>query len=80
MSKTGHFKKLKTLGLRIKSLQLKPNKPNRDLNFKLAKFHQILEQLGQFENQIPIGLHHVICKLRTFIEGVDGKICECSKN
>lgn len=37
------------------------------------KFHQILEQLGQFENQIPIRLHHVICKLRTFIEGVDVK-------
>lgn len=35
------------------------------------KFDQILEQLGQFENQIPIKLHHVICKLRTFIEGVD---------
>lgn len=37
------------------------------------KFHKILEQLGQFENQIPIRLHHVICKLRTFIEGVDVK-------
>ncbi|WJX32821.1 hypothetical protein P8452_21104 [Trifolium repens] len=43
------------------------------------KFHQILEQLGQFENQIPIRLHHVIYKLRTFIEGVDVRFVNAQK-
>ncbi|CAK8566866.1 unnamed protein product [Lathyrus sativus] len=42
-------------------------------------FYQILEQLSQFENQIPVKLHHVICKLRTFIEGVDGRFVSAQK-
>ncbi|KAL5076277.1 hypothetical protein RYX36_015261 [Vicia faba] len=43
------------------------------------KFHQILEQLGQFEKQIPAKLHHVICKLRTFTEGVDVRFVSAQK-
>jgi uncharacterized coiled-coil DUF342 family protein len=43
------------------------------------KFHQILEQLDQFENQIPIRLHHVICKLRTFVERVDVRFVSAQK-
>ncbi|CAJ2651357.1 unnamed protein product [Trifolium pratense] len=43
------------------------------------KFLKILEQLGQFESQIPIRLHHVICKLRTFIEGVDVRFVNAQK-
>ncbi|KAJ1442452.1 Leucine-rich repeat 3 [Sesbania bispinosa] len=35
------------------------------------KFHDVLKQLDQFEDQVPVKLHHVICKLKTFIEGVD---------
>lgn len=33
------------------------------------QFHHVLEQLGQFEDQIPVRLHPVICKLKTFMEG-----------
>jgi polysaccharide pyruvyl transferase WcaK-like protein len=43
------------------------------------KFHQILEQLDQFENQITIRLHHVICKLRTFNERADVRFVSAQK-
>ncbi|KAH1264375.1 TMV resistance protein N [Glycine max] len=37
------------------------------------QFHQVLDQLVQFEDQVPVKLRPVINKLKTFIEGVDAR-------
>lgn len=35
------------------------------------QFHHVLEQLSQFKDQVPVTLHAVIYKLKSFIEDVD---------
>ncbi|KAK7407269.1 hypothetical protein VNO78_09029 [Psophocarpus tetragonolobus] len=41
--------------------------------------HQVLDQLVQFEDQVPVGLHPVINNLKTFIEGVDVRFVTTQK-